>query len=362
MPKRINFYGTVVSNNDAWLYEWFEMDHVSPRSIEEQLNQANGEDVEIYINSGGGDVWAGSEIYTALREYSGGTTAKVVGVAASAASVAMCGAKTVMVSPTSQVMVHRSATVAEGNKNAFDQASQMLNSVDEGILNAYEHKTGKDRAELLALMDGETFFNAQEAIAHGFADEVMFAQTEKVAASISAPLFSNEVMNKIKSKLIRENMLPGAVSVATNKLDIPIPEVGSENKEEPKIMDINELKEKYPDLHAQITNEAQVSERERISALQAFADAPGAADFVKEAITNGSTVADVAVKVMEASMKRNSQEGLDRKADADGSGVNEVLNLATKTENETKEERTEAAVTNMIGLVQELTQKKGGKK
>ena len=77
MPKRINFYGEVVSNDDAWFYEWFEMDHVSPRLINEQLKAANGDDVELYINSGGGDVWAGSEIYTILREYSGNVIAKV---------------------------------------------------------------------------------------------------------------------------------------------------------------------------------------------------------------------------------------------------------------------------------------------
>ncbi|MNW36160.1 ATP-dependent Clp protease proteolytic subunit [compost metagenome] len=350
MPKRINFYGTVVPNDDAWFYEWFDMDYVSPRLINEQLEAANGDDVELYINSGGGEVWAGSEIYTTLREYSGNVTAKVVGVAASAASVAMCGAKTVLVSPTAQVMVHRSATVAAGNKNVFDQASQMLNSIDEGMLSAYEHKTGKDRAELLTLMDGETFFNAQEAIAHGFADEIMFSQTEKVAASLSAPLFSNEVMNKIKSKLIKENMLPGAATDA---------KTGNENKEETKTMDMNELKEKHPDLYAQVTNEAQTAERTRISALQAFATAPGAATFINEAITNGETVQDVAVKVMEASMKRAGQVAAERKQDAEESGVDDVETIEAKTPETVKEEKKANAVANMVAMAKNI---KGGRK
>lgn len=361
MPKRINFYGTVVPNDDAWFYEWFEMDYVSPRLINEQLREANGDDVELYINSGGGEVWAGSEIYTALREYSGNVTAKVVGVAASAASVAMCGAKTVMMSPTAQIMVHRSLTVASGNKNVFDQASQMLNSVDEGMLNAYEHKTGKDRAELLALMDGETFFNAQEAVTHGFADEIMFAQTEKVVASASAPVFSNEIINKIKSKLIRENMLPGGAPVAASSPENPSPKAKNENEEDAKPMDMNELKEKYPDLYAQITNEAQAAERARISALQAFATAPGAAQFINEAITNGETVQDVAVKVMEASMKRAGQEATNRKLDAEESGVDDVEAIEAKTPDAAKEEKKANAVASMIAMAQKIKSKNGGR-
>lgn len=360
MPKRINFYGEVVSNDDAWFYEWFEMDHVSPRLINEQLKAANGDDVELYINSGGGDVWAGSEIYTILREYSGNVTAKVVGVAASAASTAMCGAKTVMISPTAQVMVHRSATVAAGNKNKLDQASQMLNSVDEGMLNAYEHKTGKDRTELLALMNGETFFNAQEAVAHGFADEIMFSQVEKVVASVTAPLLSSEVMNKIKSKLIRENMLPGAATAASIKTD-PTSKVGIENKEEPKIMDMNEFKEKHPDLYAQITNDAQTAERTRISALQAFATAPGAAAFINDAITNGESVQDVAMKVMEASMKRAGQEAENRKLDAEESNVDKVEAIEAKTPETSKEEKKADAVANMVAMAKNI-KKNGGRK
>ncbi|WP_339271404.1 head maturation protease, ClpP-related [Paenibacillus sp. FSL K6-1330] len=361
MPKRINFYGIVVSNDDAWLYEWFEMDHVSPRLINEQLNEANGEDVEMYINSGGGDVWAGSEIYTALREYPGNITAKVVGVAASAASVAMCGAKTVMMSPTAQIMVHRSATVAAGNKNALDQASQMLNSVDEGMLNAYEHKTGKERTELLALMDGETFFNAQEAIAHGFADEIMFAQTEKVAASLSTPLFSSEVMNKIKSKLIRENMLPGAAPAASIKTG-PASKVGIENKEEPKIMDMNELKENHPDLYAQITNETQAAERERVAALTSLAEkSPGSTELVKAAIANGDTPGDLAIKIVEASQARITQEAKNRKLDAEESNVDKVEAIEAKTPESLKEEKKAGAVANMVAMAQNMKMN-GGRK
>lgn len=360
MPKRINLYGTIVASDDSWFYEWFEMDHTTPRMISDQLTQANGDDVELYINSPGGDVWAGSEIYTALREYSGNVTAKVVSIAASAASVAMCGAKKVMISPTAQIMVHRSATGTWGNKNILDQASQMLNSVDEGMVNAYEHKTGKSREEILAWMDGETFLNAQQAIENGFADEIMFNQVEKVTASAAAPLFSSEVMNKIKSKLIRENILPGAAPAASITPHNHAFKVGSEKKEETKTMNMTEFKEQHPDLFAQVTSEIQTAERTRIADLQAYASAPGASEFINEAIANGNTVQDVAMKVFEASMKRAGQEAQNRKLDAEESNVDDVVAIEAKTPDAVKEEKKANTVANMVAMAQNM-RKNGGR-
>lgn len=362
MPKRINLYGTIVANDDAWFYEWFEMDHVTPRMISDQLTQANGEDVELYINSPGGDAWVGSEIYTALREYSGNVTAKVVSIAASAASVAMCGATKVMISPTAQIMVHRSATSAWGNKNTFDQKTQMLDSVDEGMVNAYEHKTGKSREEILAWMDGETFLNAQQAIENGFADEIMFNQVEKVTASAAAPLFSSEVMNKIKSKLIRENILPGAAPAASIRPPLnPSPKAGNEKKEETKTMNMTEFKEQHPDLFAQVSSEVQKAERERVAAITSLAEkSPGSAELVKAAIANGDTPGDLAIKIVEASQARITQEAKNRKMDAEESGVDDVEAIEAKTPESLKEEKKTSAVANMVAMAQNM-KKNGGR-
>lgn len=126
-------------------------------------------------------------------------------------------------------------------------------------------------------------------------------------------------------------------------------------------MDINELKEKHPELVDQIENEAQTAERSRIAALQAYATAPGAAAFINEAITNGETVQDVAVKVMEASMKRNGQEATNRALDAKESGVDDVATLEAKTPETAKEEKKGDAVANMVAMAQNI-KKNGGRK
>ena len=83
--KSVNVKGTIVSNDDQWIYDWFGMDATSPKSVNDAIIEANGDDLEVEINSGGGDVFAGSEIYTTLKAYSGNVTTKIVGLAASAA-------------------------------------------------------------------------------------------------------------------------------------------------------------------------------------------------------------------------------------------------------------------------------------
>lgn len=103
---KINIKGAIVSNDHKDIYDFFGMDATSPNDVLTALDKAKSGDVEIHISSGGGDIWAGSEIYTALKEYEGNVTVKILGLAASAASViAMAGDK-VMMSPTAELMIH----------------------------------------------------------------------------------------------------------------------------------------------------------------------------------------------------------------------------------------------------------------
>ena len=84
MAVKINIKGPIISSSDQWIYDWLGIEATSPKVVNEQLEKAkaNGEDVEVEINSGGGSVCAGSEIYTALMSYAGKVTTKIVGLAA----------------------------------------------------------------------------------------------------------------------------------------------------------------------------------------------------------------------------------------------------------------------------------------
>ena len=134
-------------------------------------------DITVWINSPGGDCIAAAQIYNMLMGYEGKVTVKIDGIAASAASViAMAGTK-VMMSPVSMMMIHNPMTIAFGDSAEMKKAIEMLQSVKDSIINAYELKTGLSRAKLSHLMDDETWMDSNKALELGFADEILSRET-----------------------------------------------------------------------------------------------------------------------------------------------------------------------------------------
>lgn len=156
---------------------WFD-DDVTPKLFEDELKAGSG-DVTVWINSPGGDCVAAAQIYNMLKDYKGNVTVKIDGIAASAASViAMAGTK-VLMSPVSMLMIHNPMTVAMGNVNEMQKAIEMLDSVKDSIVNAYQIKTGMTRAKISHLMDAETWMDANKAVELGFADDILFRDADK---------------------------------------------------------------------------------------------------------------------------------------------------------------------------------------
>lgn len=189
---------------------WFD-DDITPKMFRDELFNGSG-DIELYINSPGGDCIAASQIYTMLMEYTGNVTVKIDGLAASAASVIAMAGTEVLMSPTSMLMIHNPWTMAAGDHNDMQKAIDVLNEVKESIINAYELKTGMSRAKISRLMEDETWMNAKKAVDLGFADGVL----EQTVAIVGAPVaFSSasiirNLTNKIKSKSEAETEQTGA--------------------------------------------------------------------------------------------------------------------------------------------------------
>lgn len=158
-----------------------ELEATSPRKVLATLDKAKGEPVEVYVNSPGGEVFSGSEIYTALKEYPGKVTVSIVGIAASAASVIAMAGDVVRMSPTSQMMIHNISSRASGDYRAMDHAAKMLANSNQTVANAYRIKTGIAQDILLAMMDEERWMTAAQAKAYGFIDEVMFMTPKEEA-------------------------------------------------------------------------------------------------------------------------------------------------------------------------------------
>ena len=150
---------------------WLD-DEITPAVFASELNAGSGP-VTIWLNSPGGDVVAAARIYNMLLDYPGKVTVNIDGIAASAASVIAMAASTVAMSPVSMLMIHNPATLAMGDKSELSRALDMLESVKDSIINAYQLKTGLSRAKLSKLMDMETWMDATAAIDLGFANEIL---------------------------------------------------------------------------------------------------------------------------------------------------------------------------------------------
>lgn len=162
----------VLRINGAIAEESWLDDDVTPAIFASELNAGSGP-VTVWLNSPGGDVVAAARIYNMLLDYPGTVTVNIDGIAASAASVIAMAASNVAMSPVSMLMIHNPATLAMGDKTELSRALEMLESVKDSIINAYQLKTGLSRAKLSKLMDAETWMDATAAIELGFADELL---------------------------------------------------------------------------------------------------------------------------------------------------------------------------------------------
>lgn len=257
--KIINLKGEIVSDDLADIYRQWGYTCTSPKDFAD-LSNADG-DIEVVINSRGGSVTDASEIFTALKDYKGKVTAKIVGFAGSCASWIAMAADKVKISPMGFIMIHNSSSVAIGDNRDMDSAGNMLKIVDEAIRNAYKEKTGLSDEELKGLMDNETWFNAAKALEKRFADEILFDEETLVSNS-----FFNDL--KIPSKEILN--------------------IISKNQEEREevVMDLKELQEKHPDLYKEVMNlgkeEGRKEERERIQNIENL-EVDGFKDMVNKA-------------------------------------------------------------------------------
>lgn len=199
MTKTIDVKGDVVDDQTAMFYQWFDMSCVNPSNIAGAL--ANGdpnEDVELNVASGGGDVFAASEIYTMLRQYAGKVVVNIQGLAASAASVISMAGDTVNISPAAQIMIHQASIVSQGNKDDLEHQANVLDGIDQSIAATYEAKTGMAQSDLLKLMSDETWLTAQDAVDKGFADNIMFVdEKQAVVTNTVSPIPSKAAVNKL---------------------------------------------------------------------------------------------------------------------------------------------------------------------
>lgn len=179
---------------------WLE-DGVTPKIFKNELDSSDG-DIELWLNSAGGDVFAAAQIYNMLKDYKGKITVKIDGLAASAASVIAMAGTEILMSPVSQMMVHNPATIAIGDSEEMSKAIDMLGEIKESIINAYEIKTNLPRSKISRMMDSESWMNAHKAVELGFADGILYSENHPETENFEAVIFSRAaVTNNVLIKL-----------------------------------------------------------------------------------------------------------------------------------------------------------------
>jgi ATP-dependent protease ClpP protease subunit len=148
-----------------------------------ELEFANGEDIEVRINSVGGEVQEGITIYNLLKSYAGNVKVIVDGWAASIASIIALGGDELVMNEGSFIMIHNPWTGMMGEAKDLRQEADLLDLMTNELVNIYVQATGLDEGEIRQMMDEETWLNPTDAIEKGFANSV--ATFNKVAACVS---------------------------------------------------------------------------------------------------------------------------------------------------------------------------------
>ena len=146
---------------------------ITAEDINEQLEAADGQDIVVNINSGGGSFFEGLAIYSLLSKYDGDVTVRVIGLAASAASIIAMAGDTVEMGEGTFMMIHNAWVMAIGNQFELVDIAQDLKKFDKSASKIYKAKTGLDIEEINEMMKEETWLEADEAIESGFADKLM---------------------------------------------------------------------------------------------------------------------------------------------------------------------------------------------
>lgn len=181
-----------VADATIYIYDIIDPDWgVSALSVIDAINNIGYAKVlNVRINSAGGSVFESRAIMSAISRFNGKTVAYIDSLCASAATSIALSCDEVVMAKGSLFMIHNASGLAWGDKNAMRETANALEKVELSIINDYVAKTGKDASEVMKLMDSETWFTAEEALANGFVDSVAKLK-DKVSNNWNLDSFKN---------------------------------------------------------------------------------------------------------------------------------------------------------------------------
>ncbi len=185
--------------------DWFG-DGVTAKRISAALRNIGKKDVVVSINSPGGDYFEGLAIYNLLREHPAKVTVKIVGIAASAASVIAMAADEVQIARAGFIMIHNTWVVAVGDRHALRDVADWLEPFDVTATDIYAARTGLDEKEIGRMLDRETWIGGADAVDKGFADSLLSADEIESKANNSIASRQQAAAHKFDTLLARANV------------------------------------------------------------------------------------------------------------------------------------------------------------
>lgn len=182
--------------------DWFG-EGVTAKRVSAALRNIGKKDVTVTINSPGGDYFEGLAIYNLLREHPAKVTAKIIGIAASAASVIAMAADEVQIARAGFLMIHNTWVVAVGDRHALRDVAAWLEPFDVTATDIYASRTGMDEKEIARMLDRETWIGGSDAVEKGFADSLLSADDVDSKAKNSSETKPLVAAHKIDTLLAR---------------------------------------------------------------------------------------------------------------------------------------------------------------
>lgn len=193
----------VISILDVIGYDWWTDGGVTSARISAALRRIGNQPVEVHVNSPGGDVFEGIAIYSLLKEHSAKAkvTVKVLGLAASAASVIAMAGDEIQIARPAFMMIHNTWVVAGGNRHQLRDVADTLEPFDAALADLYVDRTGLEAKAIGKMMDKETWMGGSAAVDQGFADSLLASELLTTDDKAKAEVAPNIAARKMAAAL-----------------------------------------------------------------------------------------------------------------------------------------------------------------
>jgi ATP-dependent Clp endopeptidase proteolytic subunit ClpP len=162
---------------EIWIYEMIGEDFwsgegITAKKFQKELSAIKASQIDLHINSPGGSVFDGVAIYNLIKQHPADVTTYIDGIAASIASVIALAGERVVMAENAIYMIHNPFGMTMGNATEIRAFADVLDKIGGTMVKAYVGKTEKPESDIKSMLDAETWMNAEEAMAHGFIDEI----------------------------------------------------------------------------------------------------------------------------------------------------------------------------------------------